>query len=390
MAVNDFTGSIAQTQLSFTTTSVVTTTVGANFQTVILFIDTTEWAANFTAANPGVGLTFSVTAANYQANATGNILPWLTAFFAINQVTTIIMAVVSGATAANSVATAQTALNTAWANVVNLGYFKMFFANTTELSTDAPTTAMHYMQRGLAANCYGNQALSSAWIGTNNAQELVASSTTSMSYTIRVTDGNDAKMVYHYDATKNHALTQIALTLSTINGTGTSIGNPDDYIETLLEVPSGATGTVVTSAQQTNFATTNVGYWNYVGDGTGGVSLVGLYTVRGNIWGSQWLIAYCNYVSQVKTATFINTNGAPTFKNNQTYQGILGIMSSVVLPFQNQMTNPRLNNFKVTAPQFANLPATAGTNITIPNAWVAYYSNRIGTVTVNSTLYINA
>jgi hypothetical protein len=389
MAVNDFTGSIAQTQLSFTTTSVVTTIVGQNFVTPILFIDTTEWAANSSATNPGVGFTFSFTAANYQANSTGVLLSWLTAFFAINQVTTVIAAVYSGIGSAASVATAQTALNTAWANVVNLGYFKMIFASVNEVNSTLVDT-YHWMVRGLAVQCYGNQQLSSCWIGTNNAQELVGSSTTSLSYTIRVTDGGDAKMVYHADNTKNHALTQLALTLATINGTGVAVGNPDDYIQTLSEIPSGVAGAVVTSAQQANFVTTNVGYWNYVGDGTGAVALVGLLTIRGNTWGAGWLIAYTNYVSQVQTADFITQPGAPTFKTNQTYQGILGIMQKNVLPFQTQMANPRLSNFKVTAPQFAALPVTAGTNITIPNAWQANYNNRVGSVTVNSTLYINA
>lgn len=389
MAVNDFTGSIAQTQLSFTTTSVVNTIVGTNFYTVVLFIDTTEWAANSSATNPGVGGTFSFTAANYSANSTGVLKTWLTAFFAINTTTTIIAAVYSGIASATSVATGQTALNTAWANVVNLGYHKMVFASSAESSSSLVDT-YHYMVRALAVQCYGNQQLSTAWIGTNNAQELVASSTTSLSYVIRVTDGGDAKVIYHSDNTKSHALIQLALTLSNPNGTGTVVGNPDDYISTLAEVPSGASGAVVTSAQQANFANTNVGYWDYVGDGTGSVALIGLYTIRGNVWGAQWIVAYTNYMSQVQTATFLTTPGAPTFKTNVTYQAILGIMQSNVLPFQTQMANPRLSNFKVTAPQFSALPITAGTNITIPNAWTAYYNNRVGTVTVNSTLYINA
>lgn len=391
MAVNDFTGSIAQTQLSFTTTSVVTTIVGQNFVTVVLFIDTTEWAANSATANPGVGNTFSFTAANYAANTTAGsqLNKWLAKFFTINTVTTVIAAVYSGIAGATSVANGQTALNTAWANVVNLGYFKMVFAATVE-SNSSTVDTYHYMVRALAANCYANQQLSSAWIGTNNAQELVGASTTSLSYVIRVTDGNDAKVIYHSDNTYSHALTQIGLTLAKINGTGTAVGNPDDYIATLVETCSGVSGAPVTSAQQSNFATTNVGYWNYVGDGTGDVALVGLYTIRGNVWGAQWIVAYTNYVSQVQTASLITTPGAPTFKTNMTYQAILGIMSNNVLPFQTQMVNPRLSNFKITAPQFANLPVTAGTNITIPNAWTAYYNNRIGTVTVNSTLYINA
>jgi len=389
MAVNDFTGSIAQTQLSFTTTSVVTTVVGQNFVTPLLFIDTTEWAANSSATNPGVGGTFSFTSANYAANATGVLLTWLTAFFTLNQVTTIIAAVYSGGPSASSVATARTALNTAWAAVTNLGYFKMIFAATNE-SSSTVSDAYHWMVRGLAVQCYGEQALSACWIGTNNAQELVASSTTSLSYVIETTDGGDAKMVYSAENTKSHALTQLALTLATINATGVAVGNPDDYIETLGEIPSGASGAVITSAQQTNFATTQVAYWNYVGDGSGGVALVGLYTIRGNVVGAQWLIAYCNYVSQVRTASYITTPGAPTFKTNQTYQGILAIMQSVVLPFQTQMASPRLSNFKLTAPAFGNLPVTAGTNITIPNAWQANYNNRVGTVVVNSTLYINA
>jgi hypothetical protein len=49
-----------------------------------------------------------------------------------------------------------------------------------------------------------------------------------------------------------------------------------------------------------------------------------------------------------------------------------------------------LSNFAVTTATFAQLPATAGDTITIPNAWSAYFNRGVSYVTVQGTLYITA
>ena len=72
------------------------------------------------------------------------------------------------------------------------------------------------------------------------------------------------------------------------------------------------------------------------------------------------------------------------FRNNETYQAILLILSDVVKGF---IAMGRLAEFTITAPVFSDLPAS-GDTITVNNAWSARYIDGVREVTVYGTLYI--
>ena len=72
------------------------------------------------------------------------------------------------------------------------------------------------------------------------------------------------------------------------------------------------------------------------------------------------------------------------FRNNQTYQAILLILTDQVAPF---LQFGRLDGFRITAPPFNQLPPS-GDEITVPNAWEATYVDEVRSVTVYGTLYI--
>ena len=99
-----------------------------------------------------------------------------------------------------------------------------------------------------------------------------------------------------------------------------------------------------------------------------------------------WFQNYIDYSAQVDTAVYITQLGGASFKNNTTYQAILAILKSTLYPFQNPLG--RLTNLQITAPTFAKLPASSGSSITIPNAWVATWNDSVRNVTVQGTLVI--
>jgi hypothetical protein len=370
MAVNDFTGSIAQTQLSFTTTSQITTVVGQNFQTPAIFMLDSDRAANLlgTYATTAVGSYVYLDSTNYVSASTGVLLTWLANFFAVNTTTQVVIAIYSTGTIA-----------TTYANVNNLAYFKMVFRAATE------TVGYKADVSALAVLCYGDKKMSLCVVGTDDAQTIVNGSTTSLAYQITNTNNADAWMAYKADQTYNSALTAVGITLATINVTGTPVGNPTDYVANLSVTPSGAAGASLDSTVRGILAGINVGHWMFVGDGTGQTVLNGFKTLRGYSTGADWMVAYINYISSTQTAAMLTAPGAPTFKNPSTYNLILNIISGVVTPF---VGLGRLSGFKLTTTAFNKLPPAAGDTITIPNAWSAYYAERVGKVNVNGTLYI--
>jgi len=164
-----------------------------------------------------------------------------------------------------------------------------------------------------------------------------------------------------------------------------------DYNRTLNMLASGTTGgsdnSNVSAVGQTNLKLNNIGFWETVGNGTGAVATYGDITTTGKFIGAEWFKSYFQYINQVACATYLTDASNPKYKNNTTYQGILGMVQAAAQPF---IQLGILSNFVITAPTFANLPATSGNNITIPNAWSATFNRGVSTVTVQGTLYITA
>lgn len=373
MAVEDYVGSVAQRNISFTTTTVYSTVVGQNFQTPVIFLADTIKGANLlgTYATKVANDHFYVTSANYQSVAQGRLLNWLTSFYAVNTRTQIAIVLYNDTT--HDIAGAYDVVKT-------LGYFKFLMTAT---ATEGAQEKLDIVT--LAGLCFGDPKLSQFWIGTSDAQTIVSGSTTSIAYLI-TNAGYDGVLTYKADGTMNPALTQLGLVLANINTTGTPVGNKIDYTATLAMSPSGASGSSLTSAVIDILIAKNVGFWTYVGDGTGSVSVEGFKTLKGASTGATWMTAYINFMASAGVANYLNAPGGTSFKNPKTYSVILSILISTATPF---VALERLSNFATTDKSFAALPVTAGDTITIPDAWSATFNERVGKVNVNGTLYVS-
>jgi hypothetical protein len=371
---NDFLGSIAQLFITYATNYVVSTVPGDNYYNVLLFMGHGEAAANLSTV-PAIGATALIRASTLSSMAIGPLLGYLTEFFTENTSTGVEVVIYDDAlvTAGTFPAGAVTALTTQFNLYKAHGYFKMMTLHDNIVANVA-----------LATLCDTDVLLSKCWIDANDAQMLVGGSTTSM-YGVAHTASVAPVMLYHPDATKSPCLTQIGKSLGVLNESGTPVGNSLDFLASSVMTPSGTAGAPLGSTDRATLEGHHVGYYLPVGDGTGRTACYGGSDIEGNLAAALWITAYIEYVSAVKTATYLTQLNM--FKNNETYQGILQILKVILSLFA---ANGRLSNVVITAPPFANLPAAVGDMITIPNAWSATYNDNLRSVTVQGTLYISA
>ncbi len=80
------------------------------------------------------------------------------------------------------------------------------------------------------------------------------------------------------------------------------------------------------------------------------------------------------------------TNGKAK-KNAATYQILLSGLNRIIGAF---LATGAIDNYKNTAPDFANLPTSNGSTIVIPNAWSAEYIDSLRNVVISGTLTVNA
>ena len=334
--------------------------------------------ANFISTPPAAGTATALYASTYSTVVTGTLLAWLQQFFANNTNSVAYVIIYTETSTVPIDAATKLAIDAQYATYKDLGYFKFI------LHADVSA------QIELAKQCYSDPLLSMFCMGVSDAQELVPSSTTSWSAQVLLA-GYDAFSIYHANATYNAVIVDLGLALGTLNTTGTPVGNPLDMMATLSITPSGTTNgslvlTNLTSVQKSTLAGINVGYWLTVGDGTGRSAVFSGKTLKGSVAAAVWFQNYIDYSAQVDTAVYITQLGGASFKNNTTYQAILAILKSTLYPFQNPLG--RLTNLQITAPTFAKLPASSGSSITIPNAWVATWNDSVRNVTVQGTLVI--
>ena len=369
MAIDDFTGSIAQTKISFTTTPVIETVNGDNFYKPVIFIQNSDTADNIVAGAQAVGTTIVIDPFTYTTVAKGTLLTWLQSFYFGNTNTAVYLQVYDGAT--HDIATQYNL-------AVNKGYFKILFFTSESAQYKSDVTA-------LAGLCSGQKALSQAWINSSDSTFLTTPSSGTLAATL-IASGYDCMFGYSASAAGNPLLVDLGLGLSTINFTGTPVGNKLDYMGSLGTLPSsGVAATNLTSTQKTNLEAVNVAYYNTDGNGTGSVSLIGRKSLLGNVASAQWVVAYVNYMCQVNVATMLNQVSGMTYKNEDTYRTILAILNSILAPF---VKMGRLSNLTITAPEFADLPVTNGETITVPRAWSADFNDRVGAVNVQGYLFI--
>jgi hypothetical protein len=370
MSVADFEGSIAQLFMNFSVQQVNSTVSGQQYYSVGILIDSVAYMpTEMQSGYQVLDTPYLVSQGSYTSVVVaGSVLAaQLASFFAISPNTLVYLVNYDGT--AHNVSAAYTAID-------QYAYWKTLFMVGTETTQYlADLTALCLLGTG---DTIGSQVF--AWtvdtkLLTGAAGNLAAS---------LITAGTDAYLCYSATTAYNSALDALGASLSFLNPTGTPVGNKTDYNAMLGVLPStGVIGTNLTQAQIAELQTLNTAFIETRGLLDGSVAMNGLYTVAGKVVAANWFTAYYNFMCKTLTAQYLTSPGN-TYKNNQTYQAILGILNNMASKFQNAGI---LSNFVITASTFSGLPSAPIGSITIPNAWTGDFASRIGNVTVNGTLF---
>lgn len=367
---DNFKGSIAQENVQFPIETVIEPMAGENYSRAVIYMPLSKAETYL----PGVesaaaGALVVMNSANFGSLAGGLLKTWLVPFFTAAQAAEIGVAIYDdGESATQTLAVVYEATK-------YYGYFKFGITDVEGYNA---------LQTALCNLCAADTLYSRLWVGTSDTNVL--SKTSSLVTALNSASGS-CRIVYNPDTTINAALAQLGKSLSVANTTGTPVGNSVDMVGFNTIGASGADDeegnpTNLTPTQKAALDDQKIGYNTYVGDGTENVVTEGSLYTNGDSVGAEWVKAFITYMCKVKTANLMARMNK--FRNNDTYQAILLILSDQVNPF---IAMGRLDNFKITAPVFADLPSS-GDTITVPNAWEADYIDNVREVTVYGTLYL--
>ena len=195
----------------------------------------------------------------------------------------------------------------------------------------------------------------------------------------------DAFMSAHQDRTRNAALYSLGLAMSTLNGSGTSVGNSMDMIKSAAITSSGPEGANLSKSIRDALYNLHIQTFKPLGDNSGNVVAKGAETLKGEVVQAIWIVAYVTYMVKIAIARMMTV---PNFlKNEDNYNRILEVMMSWLAKFGPNGSR-RLRDLASTAPAFADAPAAKGDQIIIPDAWSARYVDQVRTVDITGTLYI--
>jgi hypothetical protein len=365
--MDDYIGSIAENNVNYIIQEVYNTNPGAQYQKVMLFVGEAEAASFFVGTPPTKNTGIEVNSKNYADLTESTLKLWLDDFFAGTQISTVWLVVWddTGEGSTFSVDGLEAAYN---ANKTK-AYFKMCISASHE-------SAIFVELCTLAIN---DDLFTQCWLGTSDDTVAIVTSVLAVA-------NADAKIVYHSDSTRNPALVQLGITLSTPNlDTGFCVGNSLFFLKNIVIDASGTAvsnvGTNITAVLRSTLEAAKVSFFTYIGDGTGSTAMEGNLTIRSKNAGAKWIEAFIEFVGTIKTAQKITEMN--TWRNNDTYQAILLITQTLINQF---VTLGRFQNAKITAPNFNNLPA--GPSITVPNAWIADFSDAVSQVSIYGTLNI--
>ena len=375
--MSQFKGSIAQVNVNFPIETVITPMAGENYSRAVIFMDIANAATYLPGvAEPAAGDLIELNSNNYGTVTGGKLKAWLVPFFTKATTAKVGIAIFDTDQAGDPDPVPATApLADVYEAKKMYGYFK-FAIEEAEGYND--------LQVALSNLCKADPLYSVLWIGTSDGAVLTKSSTLIAALTGAA---STARVIYNADSTINPALAQLGATLSTANATGTPVGNSIDMVAFNTIQASGSADengehVDLTATEKAALDDQKIGYQTWVGDGTENVSTEGSLYLNGDSVGANWVKAYIEYMCKVKTANFMTRMN--TFRNNQTYQAILLILTDQVRPF---LQFGRLDGFVITAPTFDELPES-GDQITVPNAWEATYIDNVREVTVYGTLYL--
>lgn len=371
----EFKNSIAQSNVNFPIETVIVPIAGENYSRGMIFMNVDKK----TDCLPGLptakaGDLVELNANNFQTISGGALKDWLVPFFTNAATSKIGVALFDEDDAGGTPATAP--LASVYEAKKMYAYFKFGYAEEAKYNA---------LQEQLAGLCKADGLYSVLWVHCFDNQILAGSS---QLMTALKDIGGRVRVIYNPDKKINAALAQLGISMSSVNDSGTPVGNSIDMVAFNTIKASGA---VDSDGNAANLSATEkaaldgqkVGYNTWCGDGTENVVTEGSLYINGDNVGAEWVKAFVEYSCKVKGASYITRLN--TFNNHETYQGILLILSSVVEKFT---AFGRLSNFTITAPLFEDLPPANGDQIIVPNAWEATYVDNVREVTVYGKLYL--
>ena len=398
MDTNDFLGSFAQENVSFTTQYAKTASVGDNFWKVMIFVENdrfvnTEGADWKEVAGVAGVKALAVNADNYlgymntMSDSGVNILQsWLSDLFVNGFTGDCILVGCGASTGVDSLTAFTTNMQAAYNALKAYAYHKTVCAAPTEEA--AVMTAINAsLAVSLAQYCATDKGLLSAapyYPFTTSTPEDASSDAI---YSALTSAQVDAFMAAYQDSSRNAALYSLGLALATINGSNTCVGNSMDMIASGNIQGSGASGANLSKAIRDELAKINIQTFKPVGDNTGSYAAIGAKTIQGDVVQATWILAYITYMTKVEVARIITT---PNFlKNAANYSRIVTAMGNQISLF-GKAGSGRLENIAISAPSFPALQQAEGDEIVIPNAWSATYVDQVRKVQITGTLYIGA
>ena len=375
--MSQFKNSIAQSNVNYPIETVITPIAGENYSRALIFIDVANAATYLPGVNSvAAGDLVELTSANYGELIGGKLKNWLVPFFTKASTAKVGIAVFDTDTDNDGTVVSATApLSAVYEAKKMYAYFKFACEESAGYND---------LQVALSNLCKADPLYSVLWVGTDDVNVLSKSSAL---ITALKSAESKARVIYNSNSNINGALAQLGATMSSVNTTGTPVGNSMDMVQFNTIQASGGTNE---DGEHINLSATEkaalddqkIGYQTWVGDGTENVVTEGSLYLNGDSVGANWVKAYIEYMCKVLTANYITRMN--TFRNNETYQAILLILTNQVRPF---LEFGRLDGFSITAPTFDKLPAS-GDQITVPNAWEATYIDNVRQVTVYGTLYL--
>lgn len=417
MDFNDFLGSIAQENVSFTTQVIKNASYGENYQRVAIYIHQSDVTDMLTADGAistahgwvdvnktdddgvatKVGSVLAVTTETYAPLTKGMLQGWLYDIFANGFSGEAFIVVCDELTADESTAgtTRDDKMGSVYQNTKVYAYHKtILFGEIDSTASDAADqrTADWASLKAFMVLCGADDYLSSCLylpltkvMLCQDADVSIANIGTNTQWQDLLAAKGDALVAYNADETRNGALYTLGLALGRLNGSGTAIGNSFDMVASSMISASGSNGTALNAGAQDILKTNHIQYFKAVGDNSGNVAAVGATTIHGNTPPASWVVAYVTYMTKVGVAKLLTT---PDFyRNAANYSRILGVLEGQLSQFGPKGSG-RLVSAAVTAPSFGALPKSAADEVVIPNAWVGIYQDTVRQVSITGVLYI--
>ena len=392
MDTNDFLGSFAQENVSFTTRVVKTSAVGDNYWKVMIFVENDRFvdtSGDDWTLVPGSSTikALSVNASDYAGHTSGVLQSWLYDLFCNGFTGDCILVACAAHSEDGSNTEFISAMEAAYELVKAYAYHKtVCAAPKLEIGTGAfavdPDVAV-----ALAGLCGTDKGLLSSAPYLPFTTSTPNNPESDVLYSALKGSGKDAFMSAHQDVTRNAALYSLGLAMSTLNGSGTCVGNSMDMTKSIMITSSGSSGTNLSKNIRDTLKGLNIQTFKPVGDNSGNVAAIGAKTLMGDVVQATWIVSYITYMVKVEVARMITE---PNFlRNASNYANIVATMIAYIQKFGDSGSR-RLENIQSKAPAFASLPAAADDVIVIPDAWSAKYIDQVREVQITGTLYIGA